>query len=78
MLKSPIKNKHNKIRLNNPLFRSVSINSMNQTQIQEEIAKEEKILNNFLTNYKYMDAETCDKKNYSLEKSIKKEKNNRT
>ena len=74
MSKSPIKNKHNKIRLNNPLFRSVSINSMNQSQIQEEIAKEEKILNNFLTNYKYKDAETSDKKITVLKNTLKKKK----
>ena len=47
---------------------------MNQSQIQDEIAKEEKILNNFLTNYNYTRAEKCDKKITVLKKVLKKKK----
>lgn len=49
---------------------------MNQSQIQDEIAKEEKILNNFLTNYNYTRAEKCDKKITVLKKVLKKKKTN--
>ena len=47
---------------------------MDQSQIQDEIAKEEKILNNFLTNYNYTRAEKCDKKITVLKKVLKKKK----
>ena len=74
MSQSPIKNKHRQIKVNRFHLKSLSINSMNQSQIQDEIVKEEKILNNFLTNYKYTDAETCDKKITVLKKVLKKKK----
>ena len=76
MSQSPIKNKHPQIKIKRFHLRSLSINSMNQSQIQDEIAKEEKILNNFLTNYNYTRAEKCDKKITVLKKVLKKKKTN--
>ena len=76
MSQSPIKNKHPQIKIKRFHLRALSIDSMNQSQIQEEIAKEEKILNNFLTNYNYTNAEKCDKKITVLKKVLKKKKTN--
>jgi hypothetical protein len=76
MSQSPIKNKHPQIKIKRFHLRALSIDSMNQSQIQEEIAKEEKILNNFLTNYNYTKAEKCDKKITVLKKVLKKKKTN--
>ena len=47
---------------------------MNSSQVQEEIAKQEKILNNFISHYKYTEAETCDKKITALKKVLKQKK----
>ena len=77
MSKSPIKNKHKQIKVNklsNSLYKSASLKNLSPLQIQEEISKEEKILNNFLTHYKYKDAENCDKKIIVLKKVLKKKK----
>jgi hypothetical protein len=42
--------------------------------VQEEISKEEKILNNFILHYKYPDAEISDKKIAALKKVLKQKK----
>ena len=47
---------------------------MNSSQIQEEISKEEKILNNLISHYKYPEAEISDKKIAALKKVLKQKK----
>ena len=58
----------------NPLLKSLNIEKMNSTQIQQEITKEEKLLNNFISHYKYHEAEICDKKISALKKILKRKK----
>ena len=58
----------------NPLLKSLNIEKMNSTQIQQEITKEEKLLNNFISHYKYHEAEICDKKISALKKILKQKK----
>ena len=58
----------------NPLLKSLNIEKMNSTQIQQEITKEEKLLNNFISHYKYHEAEVCDNKIQALKKILKQKK----
>ena len=58
----------------NPLLKSLNIGKMNSSQIQEEISKEEKILNNFISHHKYPEAEKCDKKISALKNILKQKK----
>ena len=58
----------------NPLLKSLNIEKMNSTQIQQEITKEEKLLNNFISHYKYHEAEICDNKISALKKILKQKK----
>ena len=58
----------------NPLLKSLNIEKMNSTQIELEIIKEEKLLNNFISHHKYSEAETCDKKISALNKILKQKK----
>ena len=58
----------------NPLLKSLNIEKMNSTQIQQEITKEEKLLNNFISHYKYHEAEICDNKISALKKVLKQKK----
>ena len=58
----------------NPLLKSLNIDKMNSSQIQEEISKEEKILNNLISHYKYPEAEVSDKKIAALKKVLKQKK----
>ena len=58
----------------NPLLKSLNIDKMNSSQIQEEISKEEKILNNLISHYKYPEAEISDKKIAALKKVLKQKK----
>ena len=58
----------------NPLLKSLNIDKMNSSQIQEEISKEEKILNNFVSHNKYPDAEISDKKITALKKALKQKR----
>ena len=61
----------------NPLLKSLNIDKMNSSQIQEEISKEEKILNNLISHYKYPEAEVSDKKIAALKKVLKQKKSKR-
>ena len=63
-----------KLKEINPLLKSLNIDKMNSSQVQEEISKEEKILNNFILHYKYPDAEISDKKIAALKKVLKQKK----
>ena len=58
----------------NPLLKSLNIDKMNSSQIQEEISKEEKILNNLISHYKYPEAEISDKKIAALKNVLKQKK----
>ena len=73
MLKIPVP----KLKEANPLLKSLTIGKINLSQIKEEISKEEKILNNFISHCKYPEAEKCDKKISALKKYIKTENNKR-
>lgn len=73
MSKKPIQ-KMKKLKETNPLLKSLNIEKMNSAQIQEEISKEEKILNNFISHYQYTDAETSDKKITALKNILKQKK----
>ena len=70
MSKKPIP----KLKEVNPLLKSLNIGKMNSSQIQEEISKEEKILNNFISHHKYPEAEKCDKKISALKNILKQKK----
>ena len=67
--KSSIKNKEV-----NPLLKDLNIEKMNSVQIEEIIKKEQDLMNNFISHYKYPDAEICDKKIVALKKILKQKK----
>ena len=71
MSKKPILKNNKEV---NPLLKSLNIEKMNSAQIEQEISKEEKLLNNFISHYKYPEAEICDKKISELKKILKKKK----
>ena len=58
----------------NPLLKDLNIEKMNSAQIEEEIKKETNLMNNFISHYKYPDAEICDKKIVALKKILKQKK----
>lgn len=58
----------------NPLLKDLNVEKMNSAQIEEEIKKEQKIMDNFISHYKYPDAEICDKKITALKKILKQKK----
>ena len=74
MSKKLIQPIHNKPKEIDPILKSLNVEKMNSSQVQEEIAKQEKILNNFISHYKYTEAETCDKKITALKKVLKQKK----
>ena len=74
MSKKVIQPIHNKPKEIDPILKSLNVEKMNSSQVQEEIAKQEKILNNFISHYKYTEAETCDKKITALKKVLKQKK----
>lgn len=63
-----------KTKEKNPLSKSLNIERMNSSQIQEEISKEEKLFNNFISHSKYTEAESIDKKITALKKLLNQKK----
>lgn len=73
MSKKPISSTK-KTKEKNPLSKTLNIERMNSSQIQEEISKEEKIFNNFISHSKYSEAESIDKKITALKKLLNQKK----
>lgn len=63
-----------KTKEKNPLSKTLNIERMNSSQIQEEISKEEKLFNNFISHSKYSEAESIDKKITALKKLLNQKK----
>lgn len=58
----------------NPILKDLNIQRMTSTQIQEEITKNQKLMNDFISHSKYPDAEKCNEKIEALKKILKQKK----
>ena len=58
----------------NSILKDLNIEKMNSTQIQEEIDKNKKLMDDFISNYKYPEAEKCNEKIEALKKILKHKK----
>ena len=65
--------KENKKEINT-ILKDLNIEKMSSTQIQEEINKNKKLMDDFISNYKYPEAEKCNEKIEALKKNIKTKK----
>ena len=66
--------KINKKKQTNPLLKDLEIEEMNSTQVEEEINKNEKLMNDFIQKCKYPEAEKCNQKIDALKKILKEKK----
>ena len=57
-----------------PILKDLNIEKMSSTQIQEEINKNQKLMDNFISKSKYPDAEKCNEKIEALKKVLKQKK----
>ena len=58
----------------NPLLSNLNIEKMNSSQIQEEISKNDKLMNDFISKGKYPEADECNKKIEALKKILNQKK----
>ena len=65
--------KENKKQINT-ILKDLNIEKMSSTQIQEEINKNKKLMDDFISNYKYPEAEKCNEKIEALKKILKQKK----
>ena len=65
--------KENKKEINT-ILKDLNIEKMSSTQIQEEINKNKKLMDDFISNYKYPEAEKCNEKIEALKKILKQKK----
>ena len=59
---------------NYPVLKDLNIEKMNSSQIQEEINKNQKAMNDFISKCKYPEAEKCNDKIEALKKILKQKK----
>lgn len=55
----------------NPLLKDLNIKKMTSNQVQEEITKNQKLMNDFISHNKYPEAEKCNEKIECLKKILK-------
>ena len=58
----------------NPLLKNLNTNKMTSSQIQEEISKTEKLMQDYISKGKYPNAESCNEKIEYLKKILKEKK----
>ena len=63
-----------KKKQNNPILKDLNTEKMSSTQVQEEIKKTQKLMEDFISQNKYPDAEKCNEKIEALKKIIKQKK----
>ena len=58
----------------NPILKDLNIEKMSSAQVQEEIKKNQKLMDDFISQYKYPEAEKCNEKIESLKIILKQKK----
>ena len=58
----------------NPLLKDLNIQKMTSSQVEEEIAKNQKLMDDFISQSKYPDEEKCNEKIEALKKILKQKK----
>jgi len=58
----------------NPLFKDLNIEKMSSTQVEAEIKKNQQLMNDFISQSKYPEAEKCNEKIEALKKILKMKK----
>ena len=58
----------------NPILKDLNIEKMNSNQVQEEINKNQKLMDDFISQSKYPEAEKCSEKIDALKKILKQKK----
>ena len=58
----------------NPLLKDLNIEKMSSTQVEEEIKKNQQMMNDFISESKYPEAEKCNEKIEALKKILKQKK----
>ena len=67
-------NKKSAIKEKNPLLKNLNTNKMSSSQIQDEIAKTDKLMQDYISKGKYPNAESCNEKIEYLKKILKEKK----